>query len=70
MQIITVVRVFSLFLFLFLPSFAVLLLIGFVLRDTHLFVGIGTLVLTVNGIVILLRPVRRRINAQLSVIIG
>lgn len=66
MQILTVIRVFGFFLFLFLPAIAVLLFFGFVVRDTGYFMGFGLLALIGNGVAVLLPQTRRAIGTHLD----
>ena len=68
MHILTVLRVFAFYLALFLPAIAVLLFFGFVVRDTHYFVGFGLLALVGNGVFVMLPPVRALIRAKLDAI--
>ena len=69
MPFLSVVRVFGFFLFLFLPALATLMFLGFVIRDTHYFVGFGLLALVGNGLFVLLPPIRRMIGAHLDGIV-
>jgi hypothetical protein len=66
MQFFIVVRVFAFFLFLFLPAISVLMFFGFVVPDTHYFVGFGLLALVGNGLFVLFKPVRRLIGQHLQ----
>jgi hypothetical protein len=70
MQVFIVIRVFAFFLFLFLPALSVLLFFGFVVPDTHYFVGFGLLALLGNGLFVLFKPVRALIGAHLTKISG
>jgi hypothetical protein len=70
MQVFIVIRVFAFFLFLFLPALSVLLFFGFVVPDTHYFVGFGLLALLGNGLFVLFKPVRALIGAHLTKILG
>lgn len=64
MQFLLVIRVFAFIAFLFLPSIAVLLFMGFVVRDTLYFGGFGLVTLVANGIFVLLPPVRALITSH------
>jgi hypothetical protein len=66
MQFLIVLRVFAFILFLFLPSIVVLLFLGFVVRDTNYFAGIGLVTLLGNGILLFLPPFRAMIGDYLQ----
>jgi len=66
MQFLIVLRVFAFLLFLFVPSIIVLLFLGFVVRDTNYFVGIGLATLLGNGILLFLPPFRGLIGDYLQ----
>lgn len=66
MQLLFVIRVFAFFLFLFLPALLVLMFFGFVVPDTHYFVGFGLLALVSNGLFVLFKPVRKLIGRYLQ----
>jgi hypothetical protein len=68
MQFLVVIRVFAFFLFLFLPALSVLMFFGFVVRDTHYFVGFGLFALVGNGVLLLFKPVRQLIGQHLQTI--
>ncbi|MFM9977776.1 MAG: hypothetical protein ACKVOP_06990 [Sphingomonadaceae bacterium] len=70
MQILVVLRVFAFILFLFVPSIAVMLFLGFVVRDTNYFVGFGLTTLLGNGVLLFLPPFRAMIGDHLQAIAG
>ncbi len=65
MKILTVVRVFAFVLFLFLPSIAVMLFAGFILKTSFWFTVLGLPVLVVNGVVLFIQPVKSLIGLHL-----
>ena len=66
MIFVTVIRAFAFVLFLFVPSIAVMLFAGFVLKSAWWFVALGLPVLLVNGAVCLIQPVRGFIGLRLK----
>jgi hypothetical protein len=66
MKLLAVARVFAFMMFLFVPSIAVLLFAGFILKSTAWFVGLGLPVLLANGIFLLFRPVRKQVSLRLN----
>lgn len=63
-------RIFALSLFLFIPSFAILIFIGFFVKSTAYFVGATLVLLPINGVAILFGPLRKFAVGQLQKIAG
>jgi hypothetical protein len=68
MKLRIVVEVFAFILFLFLPSIAVMLFAGFILKSSAWFIGLGLPVLLVNGLATFLKPMRGLIGSRLDTI--
>jgi hypothetical protein len=63
-----VFRIFAFMLFIFTPSFAVLMYAAFVLKDTWYFQMLGLPALIINGLALFVKPVRGMIVRKLEII--
>jgi hypothetical protein len=61
-----VFRIFAFMLFIFTPSFAVLMYAAFVLKDTWYFQMLGLPALIINGLALFVKPVRGMIVRKLE----
>jgi hypothetical protein len=61
-----VFRIFAFMLFIFTPSFAVLMYAAFVLKDTWYFQMLGLPALIINGLALFVKPVRGMIIRKLE----
>jgi hypothetical protein len=61
-----VFRIFAFMLFIFTPSFAVLMYAAFVLKDTWYFQMLGLPALIINGLALFVKPVRGMIVRKLA----
>lgn len=66
MKLLIVLQVFAFVLFLFIPSIAVMLYAGFILRSSFWFTALGLPVLVVNGIALFVQPLRSLIALRLT----
>ena len=65
MTILTVLRVFTFVLFLFVPSIAVMLFAGFVLKSSFWFTALGLPALILNGLAMFVQPAKSLIALKL-----
>jgi hypothetical protein len=61
-----VFRIFAFMLFIFTPSFAVLMYAAFVLKDSWYFQMLGLPALIINGLALFVKPVRGMIIRKLE----
>jgi hypothetical protein len=61
-----VFRIFAFMLFIFTPSFAVLMYAAFVLKDSWYFQMLGLPALIINGLALFVKPVRGMVIRKLA----